>query len=393
MRRGPRPIRVRESVLRRRRTMVAHGVRWWRYRMTLATFCLLLSVATSGAQNTYPSNGNVGIGTTSPSVPLQVFGNNTNVPAILGSAGHTRLIVTTPSTAYNPKVQLDRGGSNAWEIGVDDGYGAGGLYVYGGGGYRFGITSGGNVGIGTWNPGAPLHVYSTATNVPAIFGSVSHTRVRVTTPSTSYSPKLQLDRGGSNAWEIGVDDGYGAGGLYVYGGNAYRFGITASGNVGIGTNNPSAQLHVAGNVQVDGNIAAKFQDVAEWVRTAGHLPSATVVIIDPKEPHRVAISDKAYDTRVAGVVSLQPGLLLGEAGEDKAKVAHSGRVKLKVDAQYGAVAVGDLLVTSPTPGHAMRSEPVTVSGVALHRPGTLVGKALESLDTGQGEILVLLTLQ
>ncbi len=340
--------------------MVAHGVRWWRYRMTLATFCLLLSVATSAAQNTYPANGNVGIGTTSPSVPLQVFGSNTSVPAIIGSAGHTRLIVTTPSTAYNPKVQLDRGGSNAWEIGVDDGYGSGGLYVYGGGGYRFGITSGGNVGIGTWNPGAPLHVYSTATNVPAIFGSVSHTRVRVTTPSTSYSPKLQLDRGGSNAWEIGVDDGYGAGGLYVYGGNAYRFGITASGNVGIGTNNPSAQLHVAGNVQVDGNIAAKFQDVAEWVRTAGHL---------------------------------QPGLLLGEAGEDKAKVAHSGRVKLKVDAQYGAVAVGDLLVTSPTPGHAMRSEPVTVSGVALHRPGTLVGKALESLDTGQGEILVLLTLQ
>src|SRR5713101_6391965 len=307
MRRGPRPIRVRESVLRRRRTMVAHGVRWWRYRMTLATFCLLLSVATSAAQNTYPANGNVGIGTTSPSVPLQVFGNNTSVPAIIGSVGHTRLILTTPDTAHNPKVQLDRGGSNAWEIGVDDGYGAGGLYVH----------------------------------------------------------------------------GY----------NGYRFGITASGNVGIGTNNPSAQLHVAGNVRVDGNIAAKYQDVAEWVRTAGHLPSATVVIIDPKEPNRVAISDKAYDTRVAGVVSLQPGLLLGEAGEDKAKVAHSGRVKLKVDAQYGAVAVGDLLVTSPTPGHAMRSEPVTVGGVALHRPGTLVGKALESLDTGQGEILVLLTLQ
>ena len=37
--------------------------------------------------------------------------------------------------------------------------------------------------------------------------------------------------------------------------------------------------------------------------------------------------------------------------------------------------------------------PVDVVGVTIHRPGTIVGKALESLDSGAGEILVLLTLQ
>src|SRR6266446_4915423 len=142
--------------------MVEQGVPWlrgWHYRVTLPTLSVLLAVATPvSAQNTFPTTGNVGIGTTSPSAPLQIFGNNTSVPAIFGSAGHTRFILTTPDAAYNPKLQLDRGGSNAWEIGVDDGYGAGGLYVYGGNAYRFGITSGGNVGIGTNNPSAQLHV-------------------------------------------------------------------------------------------------------------------------------------------------------------------------------------------------------------------------------------------
>jgi len=41
----------------------------------------------------------------------------------------------------------------------------------------------------------------------------------------------------------------------------------------------------------------------------------------------------------------------------------------------------------------MRSVPVDVGGAAIHRPGTILGKALESLDSGLGEILVLVTLQ
>jgi len=41
----------------------------------------------------------------------------------------------------------------------------------------------------------------------------------------------------------------------------------------------------------------------------------------------------------------------------------------------------------------MRSTPVDVSGISIHRPGTIIGKALEPLKDGQGKILVLLTLQ
>jgi len=75
------------------------------------------------------------------------------------------------------------------------------------------------------------------------------------------------------------------------------------------------------------------------------------------------------------------------------KVAHIGRVKVKVDARTSPIQIGDLLVTSSTAGYAMRSEPVTVGGVLIHQPGTLIGKALEALAGGQGEVLVLLTLQ
>ena len=167
----------------------------------------------------------------------------------------------------------------------------------------------------------------------------------------------------------------------------------ATGNVGIGTMSPTARLQVAGDAIVDGNIAAKYQDVAEWVLASSSIDPGTVVVIDPQEINQVQPVSQAYDTRVAGVVSSRPGILLGEAGEDKVKVAHSGRVKVKVDAQYGPIKAGDLLVSSATPGYAMRSTPVDINGILMHRPGTIIGKALEPLADDQGEILVLVTLQ
>ena len=75
------------------------------------------------------------------------------------------------------------------------------------------------------------------------------------------------------------------------------------------------------------------------------------------------------------------------------KVATTGRVRVRADARFGAIRIGDLLVTSELEGVAMRSEPIAVNGRKLHQPGTLVGKALEPLLEGEGEILVLLSLQ
>jgi hypothetical protein len=166
-----------------------------------------------------------------------------------------------------------------------------------------------------------------------------------------------------------------------------------AGSIGVATSDPAASVHVNGEMLVNGNVAAKYQDVAEWVDAAEALAAGTVVRIDPDHNNRVRRTEQAYDSGIAGVVSSQPGVLLGVAGVGKVAVAQSGRVKVKVDARYGAIRPGDLLVASPRAGYAMRSEPVTTNGIALHRTGTIIGKALEPLTSGEGEILVLVTLQ
>lgn len=163
--------------------------------------------------------------------------------------------------------------------------------------------------------------------------------------------------------------------------------------IGTSATDKTIRLTVNGAIDVKGNIAAKYQDVAEWVPAFGAPVPGTVVVLAGNAINHVTASSTAYDTRVAGVVSYHPGVILGEPGAEKVQVATTGRVKVKVDASTAAIEVGDLLVTSDKPGVAMKSVPVDVAGIKLHRPGTVVGKALEPLEKGEREILVLLSLQ
>jgi hypothetical protein len=238
----------------------------------------------------------------------------------------------------------------------------------------------GYVGIGTTNPGDKLNVVG-----------------GITVNGPGYYAALRLQGGGANDVNWGIFSGYpNAGDFLIRQGGVDLRALTIkkdTGYIGIGTTAPASRLHVSGDLTIDGAVNARYQDVAEWVERVDPLDAGTIVTIDPDGLNRVAASTEAYDMRVAGAVSAQPGLVLGEAGDHKALVAQSGRVRVKVDATYGAIHAGDLLVTSPTPGHAMRSEPVTVAGITMHRPGTVLGKALEPLAAGRGEILVLLTLQ
>lgn len=156
---------------------------------------------------------------------------------------------------------------------------------------------------------------------------------------------------------------------------------------------PRLVVNYAGDVIVSGNIGAKYQDVAEWVPATDDLQPGTVVVLNPDRDNEVMPSTRPYDTTVAGVVSAQPGVILGEGAPTKEQIATMGRVRVRVDARRAPVAIGDLLVTSDRPGYAMKSIPVEVAGMAMHRPGTIIGKALQPLAEGEGEILVLLSMQ
>ena len=94
---------------------------------------------------------------------------------------------------------------------------------------------------------------------------------------------------------------------------------------------------------------------------------------------------------MAGVISPSPASR-GERGEGRVLVATTGRVKVKsmpVLVQSKSAPAG----ASDREGYAMKSMPVDVGGVRIHRPGTLIGKALEPRPKGMGEILVLLSMQ
>ena len=92
---------------------------------------------------------------------------------------------------------------------------------------------------------------------------------------------------------------------------------------------------------------------------------------------------------ISGAGDYRPAVILDRERkrEDRAPVALMGKVFCKVDAGYGVVAVGDMLTTSPTAGHAMRAADRERSF------GAVLGKALRPLDDGRGLIPILVTLQ
>lgn len=181
-------------------------------------------------------------------------------------------------------------------------------------------------------------------------------------------------------------------------GNVERMRLDANGRLTINYATPPSTtdpylLDVNGPIRGTYISGSSFQDFAEWVPATESMAPGTVVVLNLSKKNEVRPSVSAYDTSVAGVVSERPGIVLGDPASNKAQIATTGRVKVRVDATSNPIRVGDILVTSDVPGTAMRSVPLDLGGVPIHRPGTIIGKALEPLSTGKGEILVLLSLQ
>ena len=68
-----------------------------------------------------------------------------------------------------------------------------------------------------------------------------------------------------------------------------------------------------------------------------------------------------------------------------------GVLPTKVSSENGPIRPGDILVSSSTPGHAMKAEPTLINGIEIYPSGAILGKALELFDgpgTGMIEVLV-----
>ncbi len=268
-------------------------------------------------------------------------------------------------------------------------------------------VSGSNVGIGTTGPDSLLTVGS------PIVGNSFHSVVG----------------GGYAGFFENAYSGYGAGAkllwvksanqntdptnyhVYVEGNGNPEFVIRGNGNVGIGTTAPGYKLDVAGQIHsstggyvfpdgstqttafIPANCGADYAEAVDVTGDRTKYEPGDILVIDPDTPGKFLKSNQAYSTLVAGIYSTKPGFVgrlqpvTEETKATEVPMAMVGRVPTKVSAENGPIKIGDLLVTSSTMGYAMKG---TDRSQML---GAVVGKALGSLDSGTGVIMVLVTLQ
>ena len=199
------------------------------------------------------TSGKVGIGTNNPTNLLHVSENTTasgwgSYPTIQidnpNAAGYASLAFTQGSTSSDIKFRIELDNTN--DI----------LRICEGGGGNDGIilANSGNVGIGTNNPQETLHLFNSAQNWD------QYSNIRMSTESDSYAAEIGFHRGTSDDSDRG---------LFLSGdGTNKHVRVLHGGNVGIGTVNPSTQLHVYGSNNSAGDL---------WTQVgAGNIPSITI---------------------------------------------------------------------------------------------------------------------
>jgi hypothetical protein len=321
-------------------------------------------------------NGNVGIGVTNPGKRLEVFAAT--------SADGIRVSGSTTAPARNPAFFLNQQTTELGTLGLAQQTGAfstdatigdvvlrslsGRLFLQNGINNSALAISGNRVGIGTGTttPDAKLEVKANQTFALLVNNTSSGAGIGASIQTAGTVPSLHIYNSGTGDL------------------------ISASTAAGEGLRVLNNGTTVTKVLQITGgsDLAEPF----EFSDTES-LPPGSVVIIDDENPGRLKLSNTPYDKRVAGVLSgaggIRPGVTLRQEGiSDRGQdVALNGRVYVFASASNGAIVPGDLLTTSEIPGHAMKATDRSLSH------GTVIGKAMSRLESGEGLVLVLVNLQ
>jgi hypothetical protein len=316
---------------------------------------------------TVDQNRNVGIGTTTPASKLEVDGNtpafNTSIVGASQAGSITTAFNLSPTTV--PPVAI--GGLSTATTGTAAGVGGTALSPNG-------------VGVGALN-------FSTAGGTGLFAGTAG-----------AGSFAVDAESFGTAGGSVGVH-----GRTHDTSGAAAMFDSQGTGNIIVGRSHASGvntnefRVDGAGKGFFNGGTQTGGADFAESVSVRGarmKYEPGDVLVVDRTAGRRLMLSRRPYSTRVAGIYSTKPGVLgtthsidESDALAAEVPVAIVGIVPCKVTAENGPILPGDLLVTSSTPGHAMKGRNRT------RMLGAVVGKALEPLREGKGVVQVLVTLQ
>jgi hypothetical protein len=206
-------------------------------------------------------NGNVGIGTTSPSSSLHVN---------LGNASGEQHIRATQTSLASSTAGI-RFGDSTWDAFIDHSHGAKDLMNFGF--YRnptrqvnMVLTHEGNVGIGVSSPSSMLHIDpgTNTTQSPSTTGVYvynsgtgdSTCAIRVK-DSSAGNPYVAFDVAGEGGWSLGMDNSDANKFKLSYSwsslSTATKFTVDSTGKVGIGRTDPDYTLDVNGDTRV-GNV-------------------------------------------------------------------------------------------------------------------------------------------